>query len=214
MIDFDRVENKPILILSSPRTGSTVLGAYISGKLNYKFFNEPYSSVHRYPCNDFFRYAQSSTSWVLKEHASCFSKYYTNAFLNKDIFIIRIKRKNLFDQVVSAYISELRGKYFYVSSDNTNRYKLSIDIGCKAQLYEDDKFKPDQLPLIEEKLLNQVSFIKQENIKVDIIKYKVDLDLYYEDLEFNEPQLVLKTPKPINYNELLDWAKEVCKDKL
>lgn len=180
--------NKSIVILSSPRTGSTALSLVLEKEFKYKFFNEP--SFDKKVLNDFLRYSELGNKFILKEHAFKFIKNYSSDFTT-DNFVIRIGRKNVFEQILSNYIALIRKKFIYERQVN-----------------------PDIIPLNKEHLLRNVEYIEKYNRELENFKGKVDLDLIYEDFIRSPLDIeTIPTPKPNNNEELCFWAKEVLKGK-
>lgn len=189
-LNFDSVNGLPILIVSSPRTGSTILAQYISKILNYKLFIEP--SITEKDLHRFLMFSDFNKNYVLKEHASVYSLKYDSVFKQQLFFKIRIRRKNIFNQILSTYIAASRKKFFYD---------------------KDKTFIQDKIKLNEEFLLETVLYIKNCNKVLDAFSERIDMDLYYEDLDI--PIIHgTPTPKPVNNEEFVNWAHNVLKDKL
>lgn len=188
MINLEIINEKSIVILSSPRTGSTLLAKYLEKKLGYKLFSEPSQDTKN--LNEFFRWYELKQKFILKEHTSLFFRSYPKQILD-DVFIIRITRNNILEQTLSNYIAVMRNKFIYT-----------------------DKIEIDQIIGDKEKLLANYDYIKNHNEITNSIKYKIDLEIVYEDLEINEDIGLIPTPKPINYYDLKSWASSVLKDKL
>lgn len=203
-------ENKPIIILSGPRTGSTLLGTAISKKLNVEFFNETAANLHSLHKHGpeakdlrsnsggqemarMFMLYELSKQFVLKEHTLRYLKYYPESFRNSDFFIIRLHRKNILEQILSSYIANQRQKWFY----------------------HDDKFVAEEAKLSENRLLEAYEHIKKFNWATENYKGHVDVDVFYEDLIIpNNYTTTIPTVKPLNITELTEWASNVLGDKL
>lgn len=189
MIDLDNINDLPVLILSSPRTGSTVLANFISEKTNRRFFNEPArikKNLHM-----FMIYDEHHKDYVLKEHTLLFLNKYPSTFIDQPLYKIRIRRRNIFEQVLSNYIAVNRKQFiFHKGTELTDTIKLD-----------------------ESHLCESLEFIKNYNRETDFLRYDIDLDIYYEDLNITESKTI-PTPKPLNYEELNKWAYDVLKDRL
>jgi LPS sulfotransferase NodH len=179
------VNSLPIVIISSPRTGSTALAMTLQNKLGGVLFNEP--GNENIKLNDFLRYASLKKDFILKEHAENYLKKYSNFDLNK-CTVIRIKRKDLVSQVVSSYISNKRNKWFYTDKDAH---------------YQDEEMIYDETFLKE-----CFNHIKNQNKICENFKGKIDVDLFYEDIlsELLDNQ---KTILPKNYTEIVKWAEVI-----
>lgn len=189
MIDLDKIGDVPVLILSSPRTGSTVLANFISDNTHRRFFNEPAQStksLHMFLLHD-----ENHKDYVLKEHTLLFLKRYPEKFINQSLYKIRIRRKNIFEQVLSNYIAVNRKQFiFHKGTELTDVIKLDENYLCES-----------------------LEFIKNYNRETDLFRYDIDLDLYYEDLNITESETI-PTPRPLNYEELNKWAYDILKDRL
>ena len=187
----------PTLIISSPRTGSTILGDYIS-QLNdhVKFFSEPHLNLDHY--REFLEYSKNSNNFILKIHARDYHNYDLNL---TDFYIIRLQRRDVIDQIASYYLADIRKKFGY---DNNNEYKDYMN-----SMIEYD-FKV--IDMIINTTLTFNRFL--DNFDRDF-SVTFDQDLWYEDLNFdlnkidfdlndhlNRKHRMFKTPYPKNYNIL------------
>ena len=105
-----------------------------------------------------------------------------------DSFLIRIRRRNLVEQIVSFYIELYRRVWGYYSTsvyDNIN----------------------NSIPLENSRANSSITHIISYNTKLNNCKYKFNLDLYYEDLKFTNDELI-QTPKPPNYIEVYEFIKK------
>lgn len=190
-IDLSNISNIPVIIISSPRTGSTILGDYIADKTCRRFFNEPgqgITTLHKFLLHD-----SLHKNYILKEHATVYLKRYSQEFMEQPSYTIRIRRRNIIDQTLSNYIAVNRKKF----------------------LFEKGQQFSDTIKLDDSYLEENLEYIKKFNRETDSFKYKIDLDLFYEDLDLNvyESDLI-PTPKPINNDELTEWAYALLKDKV
>lgn len=180
-----QISTLPIVIISSPRTGSTALAIALKHKLGGELFNEPGNDDLR--LNDFLRYSSMKKDYILKEHAGKFLEKYSKFDLT-DCTIIRINRKDLVSQAISNYISNKRKKWFYTDND---------------QHYQNESITYDE-PFLRQCF----HFTKTQNTMCDNFKGRVDFDLFYEDI-ITELSTSEKTIRPKNYQELLEWANEI-----
>jgi hypothetical protein len=119
-------------------------------------------------------------------------KKYSSEFLKQPSYKIRIRRKNIFEQVLSNFVAANRKKFLY---------------------NKDETFIQDKIELNESYLLESLEFIKNYNRETDLFRGNIDLDLYYEDLYITDTYTI-PTPKPINNEELVNWAHNILKDKI
>ena len=171
----------PIIVLSSPRTGSTIFAKNLSNEFNAKFFNEPSQQSNK-QLHNFIRYSELSDQYVLKEHALNFIKFYGKDFISEKHTVIKIIRKNFVEQVLSIYVANIRKKFYYDSKD----------------------FTPDTMPLDINVLVEQKEGIKRYNESLD--SFFAHKTVVYEDCSFEEKD-IFPTVKPLNYDELYEWIR-------
>ena len=191
------ITKRPIFILSAPRTGSTILGKYIKDickdpKMNY--FNEP-ESLAKNRLSNLQRYSSKRKNYVVKTHLNNLHKYPQHLvdFFTTDesVFRIRIRRRNFIEQVASLYISIKRNKKWH--------YNIKIE----------PEFVPDIIDIDKNMLEQQIRYLYKCNQALSNSKLHFDLDLYYEDLPVIDNLNLYRTPKPTNYQVLLDTVKEI-----
>jgi len=179
------INSLPIVIVSSPRTGSTALAVMLQKKLNGVLFSEP--GMDDKKLNDFLRYASLKKNYILKEHAEVLISKYTNLDFSQ-CFLVRITRRNFVEQLVSSYITGKRNKWFYTK--------------------EDDHFKDEIITMDEIYLKEHIEYLHRHKQSIKKFDGRVDLDLTYEDI-LSELNIGIKSIQPKNYVELLEWAKKV-----
>ena len=204
---IDNIDKFTIIILSSPRTGSTLLAEILSKKFpELELFIEPDSYINQMTKKDsmdnFINYSKISNQYIVKCHLKYLIKYPTNIIkkvINNDLFLIRIKRRNVLDQMVSMYIELIRKKWSY-DADMAESYK--------------DKIVPIEVDIIAK----AVRQINEFNNPFKGLNINYDLEIYYEDL-INDINGIYKTnsnitPKPINHTEIYQLIqKELEKGK-
>lgn len=178
----------PILIISSPRTGSTALGkTLVEGAI--PFFSEPLVCKSRDGRDDrYIKFRNSGNKNFILKVQACqwddFVKIDTSVRL-EDFYKIGLRRKNVVEQIASLYVSLYRGVWVYHSDMNyTQFYNQKIDI-------------------IEEKILSSINMILDSNKILESFEsqhsIKFDENLYYEDLNLG---VDIKTPLPVNYEDI------------
>jgi hypothetical protein len=187
---IELIDRLPIIILSSPRTGSTALAMTLQKKFNCTFFNEPGQIPEQ--LNNFFRYDLLKKDYILKEHVNVLVKSYNN-FNFDNYCVIRIQRKNFIEQLISSYITGKRKNWFY----NKN----------------DIEYKDETIELDVKYLKEHIDFLNKYNLATKNYKGKIDFDFYYEDIK-NEFDVGIQTMLPKNYVELLNWATNIVKNNL
>ncbi len=182
------IKKFPILILSSPRTGSTVLGDYIkqTSTIDIPYFLEP-DYDGKFHMDRFRKYFQSSKSFILKCHL-----YNLNLYGNEieeylryspEVYRIRIRRKDIVDQIASFYIALQRNKKWHYRN-------------------KEDTMINDRI-LIDTKIISySINFIKDSNRKLNETDIQFDQDIWYEDLGVLHNLNFYKAPAPTNINEI------------
>lgn len=182
MQNLSNIEKFPIIILSSPRTGSTVLGDYLSKKYNIAFFCEPDESEKLADLLN-----NTKEEYILKFHAKNLKKYPSqiiSKIFKNDCFLIRIRRRNLVSQIASNYVSLKRGRWNYKS---------------------DTVIEPESMKIDTDLVDISIQTVKIYNQYLETLVVTYDMDLYYEDIisDIQVTDYVI-TPKPLFYDELED----------
>jgi hypothetical protein len=182
-------------MLSSPRTGSTVLGEILSKKFpKVQLFLEPDSYRKKLGAKDsmdgFTNYSNISNQYILKCHLINLNKYPPNLIekvMNHDAYLIKITRRNIMDQMVSTYIEMVRKLWYY-------------------DMFTVKKYKDETIPIEGDMIETVVRIVKESNDSFNKIQINYDLEIYYEDLikNINDTYKTRSsiTPKPINHNEI------------
>jgi LPS sulfotransferase NodH len=190
------ITKTPVLILSTPRTGSTVLGAYIKSlcEKDICYFQEPdYSG--QLEIDKFKEYVNHSKNFILKCHFIYLHRYGTDIsqYLLDNAYKIRIRRKDFVKQIASFYVAKTRNHRWHFQ----NAEQLNF---------------VDTIPINIMHIKQYITYLKYANYKLDYAPVKFDLDLYYEDLPAINDVGYYIAPKPDNYNELLATIQELIRD--
>jgi len=177
----------PIVILSSKRTGSTALAMDISTQHeNVPLLIEP-SESNEMP--KLLSLMLNKVPYILKIHAYDLLNFYPSDVREVVIqapTLIRIRRKNLIDQLASHYLASYRNIWGYDQNSPSFSESIIIDPNRMAR---------------------SISFISAYNRAVNNYKIAFTMDKYYEDLLIVNAN-TRKTPYPNNYNNLLnEFAK-------
>ena len=179
IIDSIRKSTKrPIVILSNYRTGSTALADEIHRFLFVHNFSEPHLNT------EIFKKLKNSleskhSNFVLKIMFTQINDFYQE-ILNLDCFKIKLTRKDLVKQILSYYIAFYTNKWQSEITDPIMEYSVDID---KNYIHN---------------AINNILICEQASKNLDI---KYDMELYYEDIKFNNIAL-LKTIPPKNFREI------------
>ena len=205
MIDVSRF---PVVIVASPRTGSTALLKYLANKYSVFGFGEIFMNTHDLINKNkrtydeiltqrkmYFEYVKSNRiDYVLKlmpKEINHFSKY--EKLLQSNCFKIRLTRRSLTDQVASMYVAEKTKIFHTYATDQTKEYEIKIN---------------------KIELINCIEHISNTNYLVKNIKCDYDILLDYEDLGFlpenagNQRHTII-FHKPINYQKIKNTIKEI-----
>jgi hypothetical protein len=180
----------PLLILASPRTGSTALGKYF---LNYfptatYFFDPDYGNHNPSYIKKFIdKIKTNDPDFIVKTlyyRMDWYSDDIKNFLLSSATSKVRIRRRDVVSQTASFYISMYRNWKFHYFDKN------SLDIA-------------DTIPVKDDQNMDYViKEILNANKKINECNLQFDLDLYYEDLPSLDETGHNKTPKPLNYDEI------------
>ena len=190
------ITKTPILIISSPRTGSSVLGAYIQKLCNVdiRYFKEPdYNGVHE--MEEFYHYFSQSKDFILKCHYIHLYRYRNDIsdYLLSNAYKIRIRRRNFINQVASIYIATARGKKWHFKKND----QLTL---------------VDSIPIDLEIIKKYISYMASANDKLNSAPINFDLDLFYEDLPKMTDDDYYIVLKPSNYDEILDTIAKLIQN--
>ena len=177
----------PVVILSSKRTGSTFLADYIWELLknecnNLHQFIEP--SFDSNQMQKLLEVIDNNENYVLKMHAydliTEYSPKVKNIINTHNCFLIRIRRRNILDQLTSYYIANERNIWQYNNNTQYDNTVKKIDM---------DRIK---------RIINRLYTYNQA---IDNFPEPFDVDIYYEDLPIIDGKMI-KTPIPENYDEI------------
>jgi len=187
MVSLDKqIFRLPVVILSSKRTGSTFLTYYICELLknecnNLHQFIEPSESNQM---QKLLEVIDNNENYVLKMHAydliTKYSPKVKNIINTHNCFLIRIRRRNILDQLTSYYIANERNIWEYSNNTQYDNTVKKIDM---------DRIK---------RIINRLYTYNQA---IDNFPEPFDVDIYYEDLPIVDGKSI-KTPAPENYDEI------------
>lgn len=187
----NQISRLPVVILSSKRTGSTFLTYHICELLkndcnNLHEFIEPAKSNQM---EKLLEVIDNQENYVLKVHAYDLITVYPPKIKNiidtHNCFLIRIRRRNIIDQIASHYIASERNIWGYNKDTQYDNTVKKIDIN---------------------RIKRSIGFISTYNQAIDNFPGSFDLDIYYEDLPIIDGKSI-KTPNPENYDEIWKMIK-------
>ena len=202
----------PIILLCSPRTGSTAISRNIAKRYNLTRFSELGHSIYhlkddpesfrahtisqRISFNHYIE--QNRKDFILKVMAEEFINYYFHKYeyllKNDDCFKIRLSRKSLVDQIASWYVAHTYNIWHH---------------------YE-EKHEAYNVPINKIEIIHSIEVITASNFLAKTMPYKYDLECTYEDLGFIENSYSIDTGKnsviyhkPQNYEMLKTIIKSL-----
>ena len=196
----------PIVIISSPRSGSTPLAFDLKHKHNVELFNEPYSqhSSKSEPNNEektrlMSLLKNNDSRFILKIHLDDL-KFYPEEIIKlietHNCHLIRIRRRDIVKQCTSLYIEFQRNIWGY--------YK---DFTSKTEI---DTLTNTDVPINQFTIEHSVKRIIKVNDELNSLSYTIDQDVWYEDLFFDDTFIV--TPKPNNYDTIKEKIETLIKN--
>lgn len=191
------ITKRPIVILSAPRTGSTVLGEYIKKMCDDRtinYFAEPEHEENNL-MEKFLTYYHAGDNYIVKTHLYNINKFPANIaefFTTSDsVFRIRLLRRSFVDQVTSYYIAVARNKKWVFQKN------------------KDRDYEPDTIEIDKQLLEHHIRFVYRCNLVLRESQLNFDLNLYYEDFPAMNNVNIYKNPRPTNYKVIWDTSREI-----
>lgn len=199
----------PIVIVSSPRSGSnalldTIQKFYTGQNINPHVTYEPLTNIYDQQSLESFNNVIETNFFITKIHAvdliTHYPKYFIDNINSKKYYLIRIRRKNIVAQIMSLYVC-----YLYVNEPTEPIFGNST---------ESNKLIEGKKVLISPNLAKKAVTDGLAHIKsCDKMNCNFDLDLWYEDLIINNKFKSEKHVKPkypiANYFELHKIIKNI-----
>jgi hypothetical protein len=194
MIDYNNIRY-PIVIVSTPRSGSTALTLHIIRKLiTVPCFIEPEQSEES--LNAFLSHMEYHKNYVVKIHVDNFTKYPTQVaqylMKSEEPYRILMDRRGKIDQLVSFYIAKYRTIWKYNEGDTFKKDVIPINIYVMKSIMD---FYGKQFQLVNEGYFN------------------FDTTLIYEDCMFENTGM-RTTPEPKNHQEIYDMFVRLTEGKI
>jgi len=203
---FD-IEKKPIIIISTPRTGSTALCKIIYNKYkhlpNFKEYMEPLLPSESF--ENFFTdvITNKNKNFVLKVQAGEIKNLpdeLDEILCYNHCTTIFLRRKDLIAQYTSNYIAKIRNYYIY---------KTKIVFPDKKLMRELNSNIPANINLMCEAIID----IDYHLNKMNNLIYKKNVEVYYEDLDLDQQDFYMKTIDCLNYDQLYNKIKDLNNKK-
>lgn len=195
IIQSEEVNKFPVVLIGPPRSGSSVVCRQVAKDLNLPFFSDVTWSPDKNNFVEFSKFIESTDKYVVKCHIEDLPKYpklFLDKVYNNESYNIKILRNNHVEQLASIYLAEVRNAYMYPESN--------LDI------YNEQVIKINKYRVLQcfKKMNGYHSAL--ENTKVLFNK-----TIFYEDYDYDS-NLTVVTPKPKNYDELIDMCELVIRN--
>jgi hypothetical protein len=189
MIDFE-ITKLPIIIVTTPRTGSTAFADHLGVKFpKLKLWKEPDHDLEQ--LSDFLKYAKNNNNYILKIITTGMMKYeywFREKIFDESCYIIKLKRRSLVEQAASLYIATTRKIWSY-HEKNIDNYKIGLPIDIN-----------------EFEIKNIIQSLKADISLTDCLL--CDITLFYEDMS-DLNSIHIRTPKPTNYTDLINKIEDL-----
>lgn len=188
----------PIVIITTPRTGSTVYAKHLAEKYNVRFLNEPYDPNIRtieHSEKELLNCFGSNENYVAKIMITQLSDMNpTINLVNRAKTKIFLFRKNVIDQIASFYIASSRNWFNTRHTDKIEEYIVPIDT---------------------DKLLHSIHFITNNVYLLNVLYQNKDANIRIDYEDVLNMKLIDKkwtyTKQPINLNEIKDAIRLLLK---
>lgn len=187
----------PCAIISSQRTGSSALTAFLGQRYNTTFFIEPFEQKHK--SEEFVGlYKIIGSKFIVKFMIDRVGHHrpYNELLHRDDVFKIRLYRKNIVAQVASLYLATYTSNWFRDQLHNT------VDTGINYTV-----------PIVTSDLTRCLKMVLRNNNTFVTKKYKYDLTVSYESLGILNENIWKRTFLPINYSDIICATQEMIVDQ-
>ena len=192
-LDFIDKIDKSVVILTTPRTGSTALCRVLSDKCNLIYFNEAFNPICK-DSTDFWDYFNKDHKTIVKifpNHQEYLTEDQFNSIIEKS-FVIFLDRKDIVSQITSYHILGVTQKPWYIHNEIKEEYVVT-----------------------EENILK--SLVTLVELKTQAEKYRqlANVSLYYEDiLDDIVNDHIKEYIKPINYMNIKNKVEQLLPNVL
>ena len=187
------VDDRPIIIHSYFRAGSTAVCDSLAKHYNYKNFDEAFHNSFHLRRKKFLQYQGSNTDFVVKITGSCLSPKWEQ--LQESLWtrslVVRLRRRDFLSQMVSWYISTVTDNWHETQNKQLEKYAV---------------------PLRKHDMVLAKLKMQSNNQIVDNCDRRIDVDLFYEDIAMPNTKFVYRK-KPTNYKELVNFAQQIIESK-
>jgi LPS sulfotransferase NodH len=186
----------PCIVVSSQRTGSSVLTKLLAQQYNVDYYLEPFEQNHFK--EDFIKnYKIPNCKFIVKFMIDriFYNRHYNNLIYTDEVYKIRLYRQNTVAQVASMYIAQKMQNWF------SNQLPNNFEINHVNYTMEINK---------NEIISCLKHIIKNNNILISK-KYKYNLTINYEQLGVVNETIWKRTILPINYNDIIYTTQDILR---
>jgi hypothetical protein len=193
----------PVIILSAPRTGSTALLYELNDLLNVIVISEPLNSneLSFKDIENFTKIMQDDNRYIVKIHLhdllsstdgnkKIIQNIILNHIKNNDCTLIRLRRKDVIDQITSFYIALVRNIWSAPATID-----LSINMSSSVAII------PSQMAFAAHVILSC-------NESLNDFSDPIDMDVWYEDADL-PTNILVPIPKPENYLQIYRMVEKM-----
>ena len=147
--DFIKDIDRSVVVLTTPRTGSTALCRVLSDKCNLEYFSEAFNPICK-DSNKFWNYFEKDRKTIVKifpDQQVNITEDQFNSIIKKS-FVIFLDRKDIVSQITSYHILGVTQKAWYTHSETREEYVVNeynilkslvtlIELKNKAEKYRE-----------------------------------------------------------------------------
>ena len=176
-----------VIIFSTYRSGSTAICDYIATKYNLKNYDENLYGTP-YLRNEF---QETNDPYIIKVIVDQLNDESYNKFIQPIIessYLIRLKRNDVFSQIISWYIANQTRNFHYTVDSPVNDYTVEINLDLLKQLG---------------------STILNSNYLLSKLTCNIDQELIYENFGVIDSNFIPYHP-PANKHDLIEALQYLC----
>jgi len=195
MVQMEIPDDKPVLIYTSYRTGSTALCDELATQLGYKNFDEAYHPHERFQdrYREFAGYKQSNTNYILKlmpDQITENNKEDVKAVFD-GAYKIRLYRHDFVKQIASWYVSMITDFWHQTADEQMSTDAVRLDKDFMLEC------------------CHRILWNNQQIEKMPATSF--DADLQFEGMELSNSQYQPRN-QPDNYAEVIQLAEATLLD--
>lgn len=182
---LENINKFPIVVIGAPRSGTSIICNQIGIDLKIQHFNDITYSNDVGEVKKFYTFLNCGEKFVVKFHPHDLQKYpveFITKITNSETYNVKVIRSNLIRQIASIYIAEVRNLYTYSADYKNDNSEITINL---------------------RKLIGCIQRTKKFNDELNNVNINFDCIIDYENCKEFSQTGIIKTPLPLNYNELI-----------